>query len=219
MSSAKPESPAESVRVNIFGQTYSLRSAGGVERVLRVAGLVDERMREIASHLAVHDAAKVAVLAALNLADELELVREQYEREIESLLTAAPQPPEGSAVEAPAPAAGVSPDGAPRGEAREGGKADAAAETRGAAGAGGREDDARRGDETPIQDETPIHDEETPRRDDARRSWFDEIFDSEFSSGGSGRLSSQVSSRLKRLRQTTRGGTIREGGADGGERG
>lgn len=239
MSSAKPDPPAESVRVNIFGQTYSLRSAGGGERVLRVAELVDERMREIASHLAVHDAAKVAVLAALNLADELELVREHYEREIESLLTAPPEPAEGEALDAPAPpaewwgddggrgvragakldeaapatfeveappAADEAADFSFEGEARGSWGPDEAAGAREAAGASRREDEAGRGDGAPSRGD------ETSRDDDARRSWFDEIFDTDFSSGGSGRLSSQVSSRLKRLRQTTRGGTIREGG-------
>ena len=78
---------AGSVRVNIFNQTYSLRSASGDgEHVLRVARLVDERMRAVASGLAVHDVAKVAVLTALNLADELEGLKSFYETELRGML-------------------------------------------------------------------------------------------------------------------------------------
>jgi cell division protein ZapA len=77
----------DSIRVNIFNQTYSLRSANGDgEHVRRVAQLVDERMRSIASQLAVHDIVKVAVLAALNLADELEVLKDSFERELSALL-------------------------------------------------------------------------------------------------------------------------------------
>jgi cell division protein ZapA len=200
MSSVKPEPPAaESVKVNIFGQTYSLRSPRGGERIRRLAGLVDERMREIASQLAVHDAAKVAVLAALNLADEMELVREHYEREIESLLTRGPEPGAESydpSTTESTPAAVTDAALDPSAGARDQPEAGAVR------GAG------------PAADEVPASAGETKAGDEsaARRSWFDEIFDTEFSPGGGpGRLSSQVSSRLQRLRQATREGTISDG--------
>src|SRR5436305_5410736 len=78
---------ADSIRVSIFNQTYSLRSASGDgEHVRRVAQLVDERMRLIASQLAVHDVAKVAVLAGRNFADELEILKDSFERELSALL-------------------------------------------------------------------------------------------------------------------------------------
>jgi cell division protein ZapA len=81
---------AGSVRVNIFNQTYSLRAAdGNGEHVERVARLVDERMRAVANGLAVHDVAKVAVLTALNLADELEGLRSFYETELRGMLARA----------------------------------------------------------------------------------------------------------------------------------
>jgi cell division protein ZapA len=83
---------AGSVRVNIFNQTYSLRSASGDGgHIQHVARLVDERMRMIASGLAVHDVAKVAVLTALNLADELEELRSFYETELREMLARAPE--------------------------------------------------------------------------------------------------------------------------------
>ena len=76
-----------SIRVKIFNQTYSLRSASGDgAHVERVARLVDERMRAVADGLAVHDVAKVAVLTALNLADELEGLKNFYEAELREVL-------------------------------------------------------------------------------------------------------------------------------------
>ncbi|MGI8566082.1 MAG: cell division protein ZapA [Pyrinomonadaceae bacterium] len=77
----------ESIQVNIFYQTYRLRSDGGGEHVRQVAQLVDERMRMIASQLATHDVAKIAVLAALNIADEMQLLKERYENELQESLT------------------------------------------------------------------------------------------------------------------------------------
>src|SRR5215213_2070083 len=78
---------AGSVRVNIFNQTYSLRSGSGDgAHVRRLARLVDERMHAVADGLAVHDVAKIAVLTALNLADELEGLKSFYETELRAVL-------------------------------------------------------------------------------------------------------------------------------------
>ena len=76
----------ESVTVNIFNQSYSLRSnhPDSAEHILRLARLVDERMQQIASQMTVHDVSKVAILAALNLADELSRIKEQPPEEQES---------------------------------------------------------------------------------------------------------------------------------------
>ena len=77
---------AETVKVTIFNQTYSLRSISGAEHVLEIASLVDERMKQIASHLTTHDVSKIAVLVALNIADEMQNLKARYESEIEQLL-------------------------------------------------------------------------------------------------------------------------------------
>lgn len=76
---------AETVQVTIFNQTYSLRSASGAEHVRGIAHLVDERMRQIASHLTTHDVSKLAVLVAMNIADEMQSLKAHYESEIERL--------------------------------------------------------------------------------------------------------------------------------------
>ena len=64
------------VQVYIFNQTYNLRSGSDEEYVRRVASRVDERMRQISSMAPYHDPMRVAVLAALHMADELEQARE-----------------------------------------------------------------------------------------------------------------------------------------------
>jgi cell division protein ZapA len=70
-------SAREAVQVSIFNRVYSLRSGGGRDYVMRVARAVDERMRLISEHIVTHDVAKIAILAALQFADELERLREQ----------------------------------------------------------------------------------------------------------------------------------------------
>lgn len=76
---------AETVKVTIFNQTYSLRSMSGAEHVRVIAHLVDERMKQIASHLTTHDVSKIAILVAMNIADEMQSLKARYESEIERL--------------------------------------------------------------------------------------------------------------------------------------
>ena len=79
--------PAETVKVTIFNQTYSLRSINGAEHVREIATLVDERMKQIAAQLTTHDIAKIAILVALNIADEMQSLKAQFAVELEELLT------------------------------------------------------------------------------------------------------------------------------------
>jgi len=68
----------ESVTVNIFGKEYTLRGAAEAEYVQEVAAFVDRRMNEVARGTPVASTARVAILAAVNIADEL--FREQRKR-------------------------------------------------------------------------------------------------------------------------------------------
>ena len=77
----------ETLEVSIFNQTYRLRSKNNREQLQQVAQLVDERMRLISSHMTTHDISKIAVLAALNIADEMQNLRNYYENEIQPLLS------------------------------------------------------------------------------------------------------------------------------------
>ncbi len=67
-----------SVTVNVFGQDYTLRGDAEPEYVQNVARLVDEKMREIAESAKLGSTAKVAILAAINLADELLRERQKH---------------------------------------------------------------------------------------------------------------------------------------------
>ena len=77
------------IRVSIFNQIYNLRSHSDEDHVKRIAQLVDERMRQVASQAPNHDVVKVAILTALNIADELQRIKEQYEKEYASPLPSA----------------------------------------------------------------------------------------------------------------------------------
>jgi len=68
----------ESVTVNIFGREYTLKGEADADYVQKVAAFVDERMNEVARNSSVASTAKVAILAAINIADEL--MREQQKR-------------------------------------------------------------------------------------------------------------------------------------------
>lgn len=65
--------------VEIFGAVYHVRGEQNPERLREVAGVVDRRMREIAQQVNTVDTAKIAILAALNLSDELFQCRQQQE--------------------------------------------------------------------------------------------------------------------------------------------
>jgi cell division protein ZapA len=57
--------------VQIFGQEYKIRGFEDKSYVQRVAGYVDERMRELSQASSSLSQERLAVLTALNIADEL----------------------------------------------------------------------------------------------------------------------------------------------------
>jgi cell division protein ZapA len=57
--------------VEIFGRRFELRATEASERIEELARYVDRRMRELAEVSPHVDTAKLAVLTALNIADEL----------------------------------------------------------------------------------------------------------------------------------------------------
>ncbi len=69
----------KSVTVTIFGHDYTLRGEADSEYVEKVADFVDRKMNEVAENSAVGSTAKVAILAAINIADEL--FRERQKRQ------------------------------------------------------------------------------------------------------------------------------------------
>lgn len=62
------------VRVEIFDQAYNLRGSDP-EYILKLAEYVDAKMRAVAEQTHTVDTARLAVLAALNIADEFHLLK------------------------------------------------------------------------------------------------------------------------------------------------
>src|SRR5437762_11128191 len=59
------------IKVEIYDQAYTIRSDGDTDYIQQLADYVDKRMREISSGTLTVDSRKVAILAALYIADEL----------------------------------------------------------------------------------------------------------------------------------------------------
>jgi cell division protein ZapA len=72
----KADKPSQ-VQVEIFGQSYSVRAGTDPGYVERLARHVDAQMQEVGKASGAVDSLRVAVLAALNIADELFQAREK----------------------------------------------------------------------------------------------------------------------------------------------
>lgn len=70
------------VEIEIFGQRYRIRVKGEEDEqyIGRLTAFVDQKMRDIADKSKSSDALKVAVLAALNIADDYFLSRKQLDQ-------------------------------------------------------------------------------------------------------------------------------------------
>ena len=72
------ESPEnQSISVDIYDQIYRLRGTDPAY-IEQLAAVVDGKMRAVSAQGGTVDSLRVAVLAALNIADELECLRERY---------------------------------------------------------------------------------------------------------------------------------------------
>lgn len=78
---------APTIRVEIYNQTYSIRSDGDSEYLMQLADFVDSRMREISSGTLTVDSLKVAILAALHIADEFHRLKQTHEQADAQLAT------------------------------------------------------------------------------------------------------------------------------------
>lgn len=81
------DTQSQTIRVSIFDEEYPLRAEGESDReyMSRVADHVDRAMRKIADRTPNLTTAKVAILAALNITDELYSERRDAERKLASL--------------------------------------------------------------------------------------------------------------------------------------
>lgn len=67
------------MKVEIFDQTYNVQTDGEENHLRNVASFLDEKMRAVAESTRQVDSTRVAVLAALNIADELFVLRKHQE--------------------------------------------------------------------------------------------------------------------------------------------
>src|SRR6266542_2351675 len=79
-SSMEANTRSTTIRVEIYNQTYNIRSDGDTEYIIQLAEFVDSRMREISSGTLTVDSLKVAILAALHIADELHRLKHVHEQ-------------------------------------------------------------------------------------------------------------------------------------------
>jgi cell division protein ZapA len=68
------------IKVEIYDQPYTIRSDGDSEYIKQLAEYVDRRMREISSGTLTVDSRKVAILAALYIADELHQLQRVHDQ-------------------------------------------------------------------------------------------------------------------------------------------
>ena len=75
----------KTIRVEIYDQAYHIRGELEEKYVHELARFVDRKMRDVAEATRTVDSLRVAVLAALNVADELHALR-QRQQEVEGPL-------------------------------------------------------------------------------------------------------------------------------------
>ena len=75
----------QKIRVNIFGSEYVLKASENEEYIINIAKYVDEKMRLIDKSNSINSKSKVAILAALNIAEELVQERDYREKLIDQL--------------------------------------------------------------------------------------------------------------------------------------
>jgi cell division protein ZapA len=67
-----------SVRVEIYDQSYNLRGSDP-EHITKLAEYVDSKMRAVSEQTSTVDSLRLAVLAALNIADEYHMLKRKYD--------------------------------------------------------------------------------------------------------------------------------------------
>jgi len=67
------------MKIEIFDQTYNVQAEGDEAYLRHLASFVDEKMRTVAETTRQVDSTRVAVLASLNIADELFTLRRRQE--------------------------------------------------------------------------------------------------------------------------------------------
>ena len=74
----QPSTGRPPIRVEIYDQVYNLRGVDA-EYILRLAEFVDKKMRKVAKQTSTIDSLRLAVLAAINIADEYHILKKKYD--------------------------------------------------------------------------------------------------------------------------------------------
>jgi cell division protein ZapA len=77
----------QDVRVEIFDQVYHLRvnSDADAEQIEKAAAYVDSKIRAVAANTRDVDSQRLAVLAALHIADEMQTLQARYQELLSSI--------------------------------------------------------------------------------------------------------------------------------------
>jgi cell division protein ZapA len=78
MSETAAKTNGNCVRVEIFDQAYSLRGSDA-DYIEKLAEYVDGKIRAVAEQTSTVDSLRLAVLAALNIADEYHVLKRKYD--------------------------------------------------------------------------------------------------------------------------------------------
>ncbi len=73
------DDPKNKLNVVIYGQQFKIVGKASSNYMRMVAGHVDDKMRQIAESNSRLDTAKIAVLTAVNIADEYFRLKQEYE--------------------------------------------------------------------------------------------------------------------------------------------
>jgi|SRR5678815_1498768 cell division protein ZapA len=68
-------------QVDIYGQSYNLRGDGDPAYIHELAAYVDGKMNQISDSSSTVDSLKVAILTALNIADEYHQMKREVEKQ------------------------------------------------------------------------------------------------------------------------------------------
>jgi cell division protein ZapA len=75
------EDRASLVRVNIFGQEYTVKAPAEANYIKEIAEFVDAKMREVQDTLSTaQSSTRIAILAAMNISDELFTLRNERDQ-------------------------------------------------------------------------------------------------------------------------------------------
>ncbi len=77
----------DGVTVEIFGHEYKIRGNADPDYILEIAQYVDGKMKEVAHGTPVGSLTKIAILAALNIAEELFRVKTEKQKVLQDVET------------------------------------------------------------------------------------------------------------------------------------